>query len=79
MKKILNQKLINLIEYYNLINTNLLLSNSPIKRTNESTIEAFTGTKVEKLNKLRKKIQAIKNCDLKKNATNLVFADGNIY
>jgi len=78
MKKILNQKLINLIEYYNLINTNLLLSNSPIKRTNESAIEAFTGTKVEKLNKLRKKIQAIKNCDLKKNATNLVFADGNI-
>ena len=78
MKKILNQKLINLIEYYNLINTDLLLSNSPIKRTNESAIEAFTGTKVEKLNKLRKKIQAIKNCDLKKNATNLVFADGNI-
>ena len=32
MKKILNQKLINLIEYYNLINANFLLSNSPIKR-----------------------------------------------
>jgi len=78
MKKILNQKLINLIEYYNLINANLLLSNSPIKRTNESATNALVGTKLEKLHKLKKKIQFIKNCDLKKNATNLVFADGNI-
>ncbi len=78
MKKNLNQKLINLIEYYNLINANLLISNSPIKRTKENSTNAFTGTKSEKLNKLKNKIQLIKNCDLKKNATNLVFADGNI-
>ena len=78
MKKSLNQKLINLIEYYNLINANFLLSNSPINRTNENSTSVFTGTKSEKLNKLKKKIQFIKNCDLKKNATNLVFADGNI-
>ena len=78
MKKNLNQKLINLIEYYNLINANFLLSNTPIKRNNENTTNAFTGTKLEKLSKLKKKIQFIKNCDLKKNATNLVFADGNI-
>ena len=32
MKRNLNQKLINLIEYYNLINADLLISNSPIKR-----------------------------------------------
>ena len=78
MKKNLNQKLINLIEYYNLINANFFLSNSPIKRTSENTTIAFTGTKLEKLNKLKKKIQFIENCDLKKNATNLVFGDGNI-
>ena len=78
MKKNLNQKLINLIEYYNLINANFFLSNSPIKRTGENTTIAFTGTKLEKLNKLKKKIQFIENCDLKKNATNLVFGDGNI-
>ena len=78
MKKNLNQKLINLIEYYNLINANFLLSNTPIKRKNENTTNAFTGTKLEKLSKLKKKIQFIKNCDLKKNATNLVFSDGNI-
>ena len=78
MKNNLNQKLINLIEYYNLINANFLLSNNPLKRKVDSTTPAFTGTKFEKLNKLKKKIQLIKNCDLKKNATNLVFADGNI-
>jgi len=78
MKKILNQKLINLLEYYNLINANLFLSNSPINRTNESSTDTFAETKLEKLYKLKKKIQLIKNCDLKKNATNLVFADGNI-
>ena len=78
MKKKLNQKLIDLIEYYNLINANFLLSNSPIKRISENTTNDFAGTKLEKLNKLKKKIQYIKNCDLKKNATNLVFGDGNI-
>ena len=78
MKRNLNQKLINLIEYYNLINANLLLSNKPIKRAIKKTIHAFSGTKLEKLNKLKKKILLIKNCDLKKNATNMVFGDGNI-
>jgi len=79
MKRNLNQKLINLIEYYNLINANFLLSYIPLKRTIESTTQAFTGTKLQKLNKLKKKIQIIKNCDLKKNATNIVFGDGNIH
>jgi uracil-DNA glycosylase len=77
MKRNLNQKLINLIEYYNLINANFLLSNEPIKRIVEKENLVFTGTKLEKLNKLKKKIQLIKNCDLKKNATNMVFGDGN--
>ena len=79
MKTNLNQKLINLIEYYNLINANFLLSNNPLERMIKNTTHAFTGTKLEKLNKLKNKIQLIKNCDLKKNATNLVFSDGNIY
>ena len=66
MKRNLNQKLINLIEYYNLINANFLLSNSPLKRTTKSKTHAFSGSKFEKLSKLKKKIQLIKNCDLKK-------------
>tara|TARA_B100001123_G_C14981995_1_gene896016 strand:- start:160 stop:867 length:708 start_codon:yes stop_codon:yes gene_type:complete len=78
MKRNLNQKLINLIEYYNLINANFLISNRPLKRTNEGKAQILIGTKSERLNKLKKRIQLIKNCDLKKNATNLVFSDGNI-
>ena len=46
MKINLNQKLINLIEYYNLINANFLLSNNPLIRAIESTPHAFTGTKL---------------------------------
>ena len=78
MKISLNQKLINLIEHYNLINANFLLSNKPLKRTIQSTTHISAGTKLEKLDKLKKKIKLIKNCDLKKNATNIVFGDGNI-
>jgi len=78
MKKILNQKLISLIEYYNLINTNLLLSNTPLKRNVNNITTTPSGTKSQKLEKLKKNIQLIKNCDLKKNATNLVFGVGNI-
>ena len=78
MKKNLNQKLINIIEYYNLINTNLLLSDYPIKRNHKNMTSSFGGTKFQKLEKLKKNIRLIKNCELKKNATNLVFGDGNI-
>ena len=78
MKTSLNQKLINLIEHYNLINANFLLSNKPLKRTIQSISHISKGTKLEKLDKLKKKIKSIKNCELKKNATNIVFGDGNI-
>ena len=78
MKKNLNQKLINLIEYYNLINANFFLSNKPIVRTVTNTTFPSFGTKKEKLDKLKKKIQLIQNCKLKNNAKNLVFSDGNI-
>ena len=66
MKISLNQKLINLIEHYNLINANFLLSNKPLKRTIQNTAHISADTKLEKLIKLKKKIQLIKNCDLKK-------------
>ena len=77
MKKNLNQKLINLIEYYNLINANFLLSNAPLKRNVNNVTAYFGETKLQKLKKLKKNIQLIKNCELKKSATNLVFGDGN--
>jgi len=78
MKKNLNQKLIGLIEYYNLINANFILSDTPLKRNVGNATTSFSGTKLQKLEKLKRSIQFIKNCELKKNATNLVFGDGNI-
>ena len=78
MKKSLNQKLINLFEYYNLNNCNLLLSNVPIKRNSNDSNQTQGKTKLERLQKLKRDIQLIKNCDLKKSAINLVFGDGNI-
>ena len=78
MKKNLNQKLIYLVEYYNLINANLLLSDIPLKRSVDNITTVFDGTKVKKLETLKKNIRLIKDCELKKNATNLVFGNGNI-
>ena len=63
MKKNLNQKLINLIEYYNLINANFYLSNKPIKRAATNTTIALAGTKEEKLNKLKKKFNLFKTAN----------------
>jgi DNA polymerase len=77
MKRILNQKLINLIEYYSLLNIDFLISNTPIKRDQDSGCLS-TLSKRDKLTKLEKKIKDIKNCDLKKNAKQIVFSDGNI-
>ena len=78
MKKNLNQKLIGLIEYYNLANINLLLSEDSLKRGLNDIAATPSGTKTQKLQKLKNKINNIKNCELKKSATNLVFGDGNI-
>jgi len=78
MKKNINQKLINLIEYYNLINSNLLLSNVPFNRSKINISHSYSGTKVQKIEKLKKNIKLIKNCELKNSATNIVFGDGNI-
>jgi len=78
MKISLNQKLISLIEHYNLINANFLLSNKPLKRTIQSSTYISAENKLKKLDKLKKKIKLIKKCDLKKNATNIVFGDGSI-
>ena len=66
MKKNLNQKLINLIEYYNLINANFILSDTPLKRNVNNVTTSFGGTKLQKLIKLKRSIQFIKNCELKK-------------
>ena len=67
---------IKLIKYYNLINHNLIYNNSAINRYKRDKFE-ISVDKVESLERLKKKIFDFKDCDLKKNATNMVFSDGN--
>jgi len=72
----MNSKLTKLIKYYTLINHNLILNNKSISRYNQNQPK-IQKNKSENLQKLREKINEIKNCKLKENASNLVFSDGN--
>jgi len=76
MIKKINTKTIKLIKFYNFINYNLIYNNKAINRYKKDNFE-ISGDKAEKLEKLKKSISNIKNCELKKSATNIVFADGN--
>ena len=76
MLKKINTKTIKLIKFYNFINYNLIYNHKAINRYKKDTFE-ISSDKAEKLEKLKKAISNIKNCELKKSATNIVFADGN--
>ena len=76
MIKKINTKTIKLIKFYNFINYNLIYNNKAINRYKKDAFE-ISDDKAEKLEKLKKSISNIKNCELKKSATNIVFADGN--
>ena len=67
---------VKLIKYYNLINHNLIYNNKAINRYKKDSFE-ITADKADNLEKLRKSIHNIKNCNLKKDAINMVFSDGN--
>tara|TARA_Y100000590_G_C15682198_1_gene1000233 strand:- start:1388 stop:2038 length:651 start_codon:yes stop_codon:yes gene_type:complete len=56
----------------------MLVSNSPINRINNKTITLNVKQKSENLEKLKKMIEKIKNCELKKSAKKMVFSDGNM-
>ena len=75
----MNKKDINpvkLINYYKLINHNLIYNNKAINRYKKYNFE-ISGDKAENLDKLKKSILSLKNCDLKRQAKNIVFSDGN--
>ena len=76
MIKKINTKTIKLIKFYNFINYNLIYNNKAINRYKKDAFE-ISGDKAKKLEKLKKSISNIKNCELKKSATNIVFGDGN--
>ena len=76
MIKKINTKTIKLIKFYSFINYNLIYNNKAINRYKKDNFE-ISEDKAKKLEKLKKSISNIKNCELKKSATNIVFADGN--
>ena len=67
---------IKLINYYKLINHNLIYNNKAINRYKKDNFEISTDKTVN-LEKLKKLILSIKNCELKNSAANMVFSDGN--
>ena len=69
-------KSIKLIKYYNFINHNLIYNNKAINRYKKANY-GVPLDKINKLDLLKKSIVNLKSCDLKKNAKNVVFSDGN--
>ncbi len=67
---------IKLLKYYKFINYNLIYNNRAINRYKKNNLE-IPQDKAKKLDLLKKSIVNLKNCDLKKNAKNIVFSDGN--
>ena len=66
---ILNSELLNIIDY------NYIFDEKPINRIKtKPTLENFKF----KLDSLKRRIEAIENCDLKMNSSKIVFADGDI-
>ena len=73
-KNILNS--LKLINYYKFINYNLIYNNKAINRYKADNFE-LPEDKAKKLELLKNSIINLKNCELKKNAKNIVFSDGN--
>tara|TARA_Y200000002_G_scaffold300200_1_gene255188 strand:+ start:2588 stop:3277 length:690 start_codon:yes stop_codon:yes gene_type:complete len=67
---------VKLIQYYKLINHNLIYNNKAINRYKRDNFE-ITDNKNDNLERLKKSIRNIKNCSLKSSSTNMVFSDGN--
>jgi len=67
-------------ELINSIEANFVFNKKPINRikTNGTNIDKNTRSKSEELNKLKKLINSIENCNLKKHSKNLILGDGNI-
>ena len=80
IKKQINQKDSFDIELLNSIGYDYVFNNSPINRLKNkiNTPNKLDGNKHEKLIKLKQEIDSIEDCKLKKNASRIVFADGNM-
>ena len=75
IKKDINQNDILNTELLNIIDYNYIFNEKPIQRIiTKPTLENSKS----RLNSLQIKIKSIENCNLKKNASKIVFADGNM-
>ena len=79
-KKVINQKSKFDKELINTIEPNFVFKDKPINRFNiiENSNDGNQVNKAELLQKLKKQINSIENCNLKDNSQNLVLGDGNI-
>ena len=79
-KKVINQKGKFDEELINTIEPNFVFKNKPINRFKftETILEENQTDKTELLNRLKKQINSIENCNLKNNSQNLVLGDGNL-
>ena len=76
IKKHINQNDILNFELLNILDYSYIFNNEPIRRIKtKPTLE----NSLSKLEDLKRKIEAIQDCDLKKNASKIVFGDGNIH
>ena len=80
IKKVINQKGKLDEQLIDTIEPNFVFKNKPINRFNiiESSNDADQTNKAELLEKLKKQINSIENCNLKDNSQNLILGDGNI-
>jgi len=80
IKKVINQKGKLDEQFIDIIEPNFVFKNKPINRFNiiESSNDTDQTNKAELLEKLKKQINSIENCNLKDNSQNLILGDGNI-
>ena len=77
IKKVINQKGKLDEELIDTIEPNFVFKNKPINRFNiiENSNVSNQADKVELLEKLKKQINSIENCNLKDNSQNLILGD----
>ena len=80
IKKTINQNDKYDQELLKTFNQNYIFDNSPIKRIKDKVQNATNqpNNKVEYLDRLKNEIISIENCNLKKNARQIIFGDGNV-
>ena len=80
IKKPINQNHSLNLELLKSIGSNYIFNNEPINRLKNkiNNTKKSEEDKITKLKNLKQEINSIEDCKLKKNATRLVFADGNI-